>query len=70
MEGGGCPAAISGLQPVQKACVSAAVAEGTGRPAVFLCGDERAATALAGDLQVLLGQVPVSLPAREWQTAS
>ena len=41
VEDGGCPAAVSGLQPVQRACVGGAVAAGTRRPAVFLCGDER-----------------------------
>ena len=43
MEEGGCPAAVSGLQPVQRACVGAAAAQAAGRPAVFLCGDEREA---------------------------
>ena len=41
VEEGGCPAAVTGLQPVQRACVGAAVARGTDRPAVFVCGDER-----------------------------
>ena len=36
VEEGGCPAAVSGLQPVQRACVGAAVAAACGRPAVFL----------------------------------
>ena len=39
VEEGGCPAAVTGLQPVQRACVGAAVARGTYRPAVFICGD-------------------------------
>ena len=33
VEEGGCPAAVSGLQPVQRACVGAAVAAACGRPA-------------------------------------
>ena len=37
---GGCPAAVSGVQPVQRACIGAAVAQGLERPAVFVCGDE------------------------------
>ena len=53
VEEGGCPAAVSGLQPVQRACVGAAVARGTGRPAVFVCGDEREAQQLRGDLQTV-----------------
>ena len=35
----GCPAAVSGLQIVQRACVGAAIARATDRPAVFVCGD-------------------------------
>ena len=52
---------------MQRACIGAAVAAGTGRPAVFLCADEREARQLAGDLQSLTGQEPVTLLAREWQ---
>jgi len=66
-EEGGCPAAVSGLQPVQRACVGAAVAEAAGRSAVFICGDEREARALAGDLGVLTGEAPVLLLSREWK---
>ena len=67
VEDGGCPAAVSGLQPVQRACVGAAVAAGSGRPAVFLCGDEREVQVLAGDLETLTGTRPVTLLGREWQ---
>lgn len=67
VEGGGCPVAVTGLQPVQRSCVSAAVARGTGRSAVFVCGDEREAQTLAGDLRTLLGAEPVVLLSREWQ---
>ncbi len=67
VEEGGCPAAVTGLQPVQRACVSAAVARAAGRPAVFICGDEREAQTLAGDLRTLLGEEPVVLLSREWQ---
>ena len=67
VEEGGCPAAVSGLQPVQRACVGAAVAAGAGRPMAFLCADEREARQLAGDLQSLTGETPVTLLAREWQ---
>ena len=35
VEEGGCPAAVTGLQPVHRACVGAAVARAAGRPAVF-----------------------------------
>ena len=67
VEDGGCPAAVSGLQPVQRACVGAAVAAGTNRPAVFLCGDEREVQVLSADLETLTGHRPVTLLGREWQ---
>ena len=67
VENGGCPAVLTGTQPVQRACVGAAVAAGTGRPAVFLCADEREAQQLAGDLKSLTGTEPVTFFAREWQ---
>ena len=67
VEEGGCPAAVNGLQPVQRACVGAAVARALNRPAVFVCGDEREAQVLAGDLKTLLELEPVTLLGREWQ---
>ena len=67
VEEGGCPAAVTGLQPVQRACLGAAVAAAAKRPAVFVCGDEGEARQLAGDLETLLEQPPVVLLAREWQ---
>ena len=67
VEEGGCPAAVTGLQLVQRSCVGAAVTAGAERPAVFLCADEREERQLAGDLRALLGVEPVVLPGREWQ---
>ncbi|WP_295762632.1 transcription-repair coupling factor [uncultured Oscillibacter sp.] len=67
IEDGGCPAVVTGLQPVQRACFGAAVAQAAGRPAVFVCGDEGEARQLAGDLTALLGVPPVALFSREWQ---
>ena len=67
VEEGGCPAAVTGLQPVQRACVGAAVARAVDRPAVFVCGDEREVRQLAGDLETLTGEKPVTLLPREWQ---
>ena len=61
VEEGGCPAAVTGLQPVQRACVGAAIAKAADRPAVFVCGDEREVQQLAGDLESLTGQRPVVL---------
>ena len=67
VEEGGCPAVITGLQSVQRACVGAAVAAGTERPVVFVCGDERDARMLSADLGTLMGEEPVLLLSREWQ---
>jgi len=67
IEDGGCPAAVTGLQPVQRACLGAAVALTAGRPAVFICGDEGEARQLAGDLEALLEAPPVTLFSREWR---
>ena len=67
VDSGGCPAAVTGLQPVQRACVGAAVAKAAGRPAVFVCGDEREVQTLCGDLETLMGTAPVRLLSREWQ---
>ena len=67
IENGGCPAAVTGLQPVQRSCVSAAIARAAARPAVFICGDEREAQTLASDLRTLTGKEPVVLLSREWQ---
>lgn len=65
-EHGGCPAAVHGLQPVQQACVGAAVAHAAGRPAVFICAGESEARRMAMDVEALTGTAPVFLPAREW----
>ena len=67
VQNGGCPAAVSGLQPVHRSLVGAAVAHGAARPAVFVCGDEREVQTLAADLRTLIGTEPVVLLSREWQ---
>ena len=67
VEEGGCPAAVTGLQSMQRACVGAAVARAAGRPAVFVCGDEREARILAGDLRTVTGEEAVLLLSREWR---
>ena len=41
VEEGGCPAAVSGLQPVQRACVGAAVAAACGRSSAGTSGRSR-----------------------------
>ena len=68
VESGGCPAAVTGLQPVQRACVGAAVTAALERSAVFVCGEERELRQLAGDLQTLLGETPVVLQSRLYRS--
>jgi len=65
VENGGCPAAVTGLAPVHRAQIAAAVALETGRPLVMVCDHESEANRLAEDLQALLGQAPLKLYARE-----
>ena len=67
IENGGCPAEISGLQPVHRALLGAAIASASRRSAVFVCGDEREAQTLVSDLAAITGVKPALLLAREWQ---
>ena len=65
VESGGCPAAVTGLSPVHRAQIAAALSHRTGRPLVMVCADETEALRLAEDLAALTGQTPRSLFARE-----
>ena len=65
VERGGCPAAVTGLSPVHKAQMAAALARAGGRPLVMVCADEGEASRLAGDLETLLGVPALRLFARE-----
>ena len=67
IDGGGCPAEITGLQGVHRALTGAALSESLDRPALFVCGDEGEARTLREDLKSLLGTEPVLLLGREWQ---
>ena len=58
---------VTGLSPVQRAAVAAALADETDRPLLMLCADEQECRRQAADLRALTGQEPVLLPAREWQ---
>ena len=64
-EKGECPAAATGLAPVHRAQVAAAVSMQSGRPLVMVCTDEGEANRLAEDLEALTGVVPGRLLARE-----
>ena len=67
VENGVSPVLITGVSPVHRAQVEAALHLKTRRPLVVLCPDEREARRQAGDLAVLTGQEPLVLPARELQ---
>ena len=60
-------AAVTGLVPVHRAMVTAAVLAAAGRPVLVLRADEKEARRQAADLAALTGQTPVVLPARELQ---
>jgi len=64
-DSGECPAAATGLAPVHRAQVAAAVARQSGRPLVMVCTDEGEANRLAEDLEALTGAQPLRLFARE-----
>ncbi len=53
LAGGHGPVAMTGLSPIHRAQVAAALALETGRPLVMVCAEEGEAARLAGDLQAL-----------------
>ncbi len=60
VEGDALPALVSGLGPVHRAHLAAALRESTGRPLIVVSPDETSAEAMAGDLKSFLGEdVPV-----------
>ncbi|MBQ2062762.1 MAG: transcription-repair coupling factor [Oscillospiraceae bacterium] len=64
---GQTPAQITGLGPVHRAQIAAALHSDTHRPLLMLCADEREAERQAADLRLLTGQDVTVLPRREWQ---
>ena len=67
IDAGRCPASVSGLSPVHRAIVAAALRLITQRPLVMLCADETEARRMSADLRALLGAEPALLFEREWQ---
>ena len=64
MEGGACPAALSGTAAVHRAHFAAGIAVTTGRSVVVVCADDAECRRMARDLTSLTGkEVPV-LPSR------
>ena len=63
IDGGACPAAVSGLAAVHRAHFAAALGLVTGRPVVAVCADEGEAGRLARDMAAFAGaEVPVLAP--------
>ena len=65
LEDGCCGAVITGLSPVHRVQLSAALAQAMERPLLLLCADERECERFAGDMESLTGQKPLYLPSRE-----
>ncbi len=59
------PVAITGLSPIHRAQIAAALALETGRPLVMVCAEEGEAARLMGDLQSLTARQPLSLSGAE-----
>ena len=67
---GDSPVLLSGVSPVHRAMLSAALAAKRRAPLLALCADEKEAIHLAGDLRALTGREPILFPGREWQVRS
>ena len=66
IDGGGCPAAVSGLAPIHRAHFAAAIRQETGRPVVLICADERESERFCSDLNALTGHQALQLTSREF----
>ncbi|MCD7749631.1 MAG: DEAD/DEAH box helicase, partial [Oscillospiraceae bacterium] len=66
VEGGRLPALVSGLGPVHRANLGAALAERTGRPLWVVVPDDTSADAMAGDLRGFLGVSASVLAGRDF----
>ena len=66
IDGGACPAALSGLSAVHRAHFAAGIRQETGRPVVVVCADEGEAERMTRDLAALSGEEVRTLSAREF----
>lgn len=66
VDGGACPAAVTGLPGVHRAHFAAALRRETGRSVALVCADEGEAEQLARDLTALTGEEVRTLFAREF----
>ena len=62
---GGVSTAVTGLSPIHRVQLSAALAQAMGRPLLLLCADERECERFAADMESLTGSKPLHLPGRE-----
>ena len=62
---GGVSTAVTGLSPIHRVQLSAALAQAMGRPLLLLCADERECERFAADMESLTGGKPLHLPGRE-----
>ena len=60
-----CASAITGLSPIHRAHMIAALREDTGRPVLVVCQDDLAASRMAQELSGFLGETPPIFPSRE-----
>jgi len=65
LSGGGSPLALTGLAPVHKASLAAALRQELSRPLMVICGDEGECDRMAADLSGLTGETPLKLYSRE-----
>ncbi len=66
VEGGALPALVSGLGPVHRAHLAAALRLRTGRPLFVVAPDDTAAEGIAADLRSLLGEPVTVIGSREF----
>ena len=66
IDGGGCPAVVSGLSPIHRSHFAAAIRQETQRPVVLVCADEREGERLRADLSAFTGEQAMTLTAREF----
>ena len=66
LESGGLPALISGLSPVHRANLAAALRASLDRPLFVVCPDDTAAEAMARDLSSMLGEEVTTLLMRDF----
>ena len=66
VEGGALPALVSGLGPINRAHLAAALGEKCGRPLCVIAPDETAAQTLAADLASFLERPVVTVAGREF----